>query len=444
MRCHRFLKACRVKVPAAVGVAFGCQRHFWMGIVDGGTIMNAVTLTRPAEARQIELTLLMPCLNEAETLAVCIGKARSFLDSAGISGEILIADNGSTDGSQAIATSLGARVVPVAEKGYGAALLGGIADARGRFVIMGDADDSYDFSALDAFVARLRDGADLVMGNRFQGGIEPGAMPALHRYLGNPVLSFIGRLFFRIKAGDFHCGLRGFNTEAIRRLDLQTTGMEFASEMVVRSALAGLRIEEVPTTLKPDGRSRPPHLRTWRDGWRHLKFLLVYNPRWLFFIPGLALTGIGAVFAGLLLFGPLRVIDNLSLDLNTFTAACFMIVTGVQLLTFGVISRCYAQKTGMLPETRGSNWLTTTFSIDRLIANAALCFAGGVLFFGYAVLRWAYLGFGPLNDSEIPRIVTLGLTLIVIALQVFFSAFLLGVLEIPVKKVKATVTDRLP
>lgn len=406
--------------------------------------MNAVTPTRPAEARQLELTLLMPCLNEAETLAVCIEKAKAFLDASGISGEVLIADNGSTDGSQAIAASLGARVVPVAEKGYGAALLGGIASARGRFVIMGDADDSYDFSALDGFVSRLRDGADLVMGNRFQGGIEPGAMPPLHRYLGNPVLSFIGRLFFRIKAGDFHCGLRGFNTEAIRRLDLQTTGMEFASEMVVRSALAGLRIEEVPTTLKPDGRSRPPHLRTWRDGWRHLKFLLVYNPRWLFFIPGSILSGIGAVFAALLLFGPLQVVDNLSLDLNTFTAACFMIVTGVQLLTFGVISRCYAQKTGMLPPTRGSDWLSATFSIDRLAANAGLCFTVGALFFGYAVLRWAHLGFGPLHDSEIPRIVILGLTLIVIALQVFFSAFLLGVLEIPVKKIRASATDRLP
>jgi glycosyltransferase involved in cell wall biosynthesis len=396
--------------------------------------MNAVTPTRAAAIGQVELTLLMPCLNEAETLAVCIGKAQAFLAAAGISGEVLIADNGSTDGSQAIATGLGARVVPVAQKGYGAALLGGIASARGRFVIMGDADDSYDFSALDAFVARLRDGADLVMGNRFRGGIEPGAMPPLHRYLGNPVLSFVGRLFFRIEAGDFHCGLRGFNTEAIRKLDLQTTGMEFASEMVVRSALAGLRIEEVPTTLKPDGRSRPPHLRTWRDGWRHLKFLLVYNPRWLFFVPGATLCGVGAVFAALLLFGPLRVIDNMSLDLNTFTAACFMIISGVQLLTFGVISRCYAEKTGMLPSTRRSSWLSSTISTDRLAVNAGICFAGGILFFGYAVLRWANLGFGPLNDSEIPRIVIVALTLIVISLQVFFSAFLLGVLEIPVKR----------
>lgn len=398
--------------------------------------MNAVTTIRAADSAALELTILMPCLNEAETLAVCIGKAQAFLQREGIAGEVLIADNGSTDGSQEIAADLGARVVPVAARGYGAALLGGIAHARGRFVIMGDADDSYDFGALQAFVGRLRDGAELVMGNRFKGGIEPGAMPPLHRYLGNPVLSFIGRLFFRIGARDFHCGLRGFNTEAIRRLDLQTTGMEFASEMVVRSALAGLRIEEVPTTLKPDGRSRPPHLRTWRDGWRHLKFLLVYNPRWLFFIPGTVLTGLGTLFAALLVFGPLRVIDNLSLDLNTFVAACFMIMAGVQLLTFGAISRRYAQVTGILPSTPRSDWLTRTITTDRLVANAGICFAGGALFFGYAVARWAHLDFGPLDDSEIPRIVVLGLTLVVISLQVFFSAFLLGVLEIPVKRLR--------
>ena len=398
--------------------------------------MNAVTNIRAAGSEALELTILMPCLNEAETLAVCIGKAQAFLQREGIAGEVLIADNGSTDGSQAIAAGLGARVVPVPARGYGAAVVGGIAHARGRFVIMGDADDSYDFSALQAFVGRLRDGAELVMGNRFKGGIEPGAMPPLHRYLGNPVLSFIGRLFFRIGAGDFHCGLRGFDTEAIRRLDLQTTGMEFASEMVVRSALAGLRIEEVPTTLKPDGRSRPPHLRTWRDGWRHLKFLLMYNPRWLFFIPGAILAGLGTLFAALLLFGPLVVVNNISLDLNTFMAACFMIVAGVQLLTFGVISRNYAEMTGILPGNARSHWLARTVSTDRLAANAAICFAGGTLFFGYAVVRWAQLDFGPLDDSEIARIVVLGLTLIIIALQAFFSAFLLGILEIPVKRLR--------
>ena len=235
-----------------------------------------------ALAETIELTILMPCLNEAETLATCIAKALSYLDRSGIAGEVLIADNGSDDGSQDIATANGARVVPISERGYGAALAGGIAAARGRFIIMGDADDSYDFSKLDAFVAALRDGADLVMGNRFAGGIAPGAMPWLHRYIGNPVLSFVGRLFFSTPIRDFHCGLRGFSTAAIRGLQLRTSGMEFASEMVVKATLAQLDVREVPTTLDKDGRSRPPHLRSFRDGWRHLRFLLLFSPRWLF------------------------------------------------------------------------------------------------------------------------------------------------------------------
>ncbi|MDW6024567.1 glycosyltransferase family 2 protein [Mesorhizobium sp. BAC0120] len=400
------------------------------------TEMNVVAPLGEIAPETVELTILMPCLNEAETLAACIRKAKYFLSEEGVAGEVLVADNGSTDGSQQIAAALGARVVNVARKGYGAALLGGIAAARGRFIVMGDADDSYDFSTLGAFLDHLRDGADLVMGNRFMGGIEAGAMPPLHRYLGNPVLSFLGRLFFRIGTGDFHCGLRGFNAEAIRALNLQTTGMEFASEMVVRSALAGLRIEEVPTVLRQDGRSRPPHLKTWRDGWRHLKFLLMYNPRWLFFIPGATLCGLGGFLALALLFGPLRLADNLSLDLNTFVAACFMAMTGVQLITFGVLSRYYAAITGILPDNPRSDWLTRVISTDRLAVDAGICFLGGVLFFGYAMVKWASLGFGPLTDAEIPRVVVLGLTLIVIAFQMFFSAFLLGILEIPVKRSK--------
>ncbi len=239
-----------------------------------------------------ELTILMPCLNEAETLATCIDKAMLFLKRSGVSGEVLIADNGSSDGSPEIAGRHGARVVQVKEKGYGAALLGGIQAARGTYVIMADADDSYDFAHLDGFVAKLRQGCELVMGNRFLGGIKPGAMPPLHRYLGNPVLTGIGRLFFKSPSGDFHCGLRGFSKQAIDRLELQTTGMEFASEMVVKATLHGLRIAEVPTTLSPDGRSRPPHLRSWRDGWRHLRFLLIFSPRWLFLYPGLCMISL--------------------------------------------------------------------------------------------------------------------------------------------------------
>jgi hypothetical protein len=411
--------------------------------------MNAVTPIRNSTVDRVdgvdhvdrvdgvELTILMPCLNEAETLEICIRKAQAYLKSANVAGEVLIADNGSTDGSQEIATRLGARVVPVPQKGYGAALQGGIAAAHGRYIIMGDADDSYDFSALDAFVTRLRAGADVVMGNRFKGGIEQGAMPFLHRYLGNPVLSFIGRLFFRIKTGDFHCGLRGFNAQKIRDLDLRTTGMEFASEMVVRSALAGLIVEEVPTTLKPDGRSRPPHLRTWRDGWRHLKFLLMYNPRWLFFIPGLTLCGAGFALICLLLFGPFQLNTTMELDLNTFTAACFMFITGTQLVSFGVLSRYYAEITGVLPATPRSNWLLKSMSTDRIALNGGIIFFAGLSFFIYALISWGQVGFGALNDSEIPRIVVLGLTLVVIGLQAFFSAFLLGVLEIPVKRDRA-------
>lgn len=394
--------------------------------------MSSVTPINRDKIDQVELTILMPCLNEAETLEVCITKAKNYLEKAGISGEVLIADNGSTDGSQQISTGLGARVVPVPEKGYGAALLGGIAAARGRYIIMGDADDSYEFSKLDAFVERLRDGADLVMGNRFQGGISAGAMPPLHKYLGNPVLSFLGRLFFKIKVGDFHCGLRGFNAESIKKLDLRTTGMEFASEMVVRSSLAGLRMDEVPTTLKPDGRSRPPHLRSWRDGWRHLKFLLMYNPRWLFFIPGTVLCTLGVLLSALLFFGPLQIGGSLSLDLNTFVAACFMVATGIQLTTFGVLSRYYADITGILPANARSNWIRDNISTDRLALNAGICFFAGLLFFGYAVVVWAGAGFGSLVNPMVPRVVVLGLTLIVIALQLFFSAFLLGVLQIPV------------
>src|ERR1700722_10240461 len=229
----------------------------------------------------------MPCLNEAETVATCVRKAIGFLAESGISGEVLIADNGSTDGSQQLAEAEGARVVNVTEKGYGNALMGGFVAAQGKYVIMGDADDSYDFTNLMPFIEELRKGSDLVMGNRFKGGIEPGAMPPLHKYLGNPVLSFVGRLFFRSKIGDFHCGLRGFRKDSAIARGLQATGREFASEMVVRAPRAKQKITEVPTPLKKDGRSRPPHLRSWRDGWRHLRFLLLFSPRWLFFVPGL-------------------------------------------------------------------------------------------------------------------------------------------------------------
>ena len=383
------------------------------------------------EPAAVELTILMPCLDEAETLAVCIGKAQRFLTRAGMRGEVLIADNGSIDGSQAIARSLGARVVDVPARGYGAALNGGIEAAAGRYIIMGDADDSYDFADLDAFVTRLRGGADLVLGNRFQGGIAPGAMPFLHRHLGNPVLSFLGRMFFKIPVGDFHCGLRGFRAEAIRGLKLQTTGMEFASEMVVRAAIGGLRLEEVPTRLRPDGRSRPPHLKTWRDGWRHLKFLLMYSPRWLFFYPGGLIAGAGLALAAVLATGPAEIARGIVLDLNAFVAACFMIVAGVQAVTFGVLSRSYAAMTGFLPDTPISDALLPHISTERMALLGLASGAAGLAAFGYALAAWMRRDFGVLADPMIPRLVVAGLAFVVVGLQTVFAALLLGTLAIP-------------
>ncbi|WP_237478097.1 glycosyltransferase family 2 protein [Lichenibacterium dinghuense] len=382
------------------------------------------------DGARCELTVLMPCLNEAETLAACIDKAVGFLRREGVAGEVLVADNGSSDGSQGIARARDARVVEVPTKGYGAALLGGVAQARGRFVIMGDADDSYDFSTLDGFLARLRDGADLVIGNRFKGGIAPGAMPPLHRYLGNPVLSLIGRVFFGVPAGDFHCGLRGFRTDRIRALDLRATGMEFASEMVVRAAVAGLRIDEVPCRLVPDGRSRKPHLKTWRDGWRHLKFLLIFSPRWLFLVPGSGLTVLGTVLSAALFFGPIRV-DRVVFDLNAFTTACLTVVVGVQLLSFGILSRSFAAMAGLLPNSARVAALVRALTTDRLARGGAGLVLAGLVLFGTALATWASVGFGDLADPTLPWRVMAGLTLVVVGLQMLSTAFFVGILSIP-------------
>lgn len=378
-----------------------------------------------------ELTILMPCLNEAETIGTCVAKAQKFLATSGTVGEVLVADNGSTDGSIEIAQNLGARVVSVQTKGYGAALSGGFAAARGKYVIMGDADDSYDLSNLGAFLHELRSGHDLVMGNRFRGGIEPGAMPWLHYYLGNPVLSFVGRLLFGIPVRDFHCGLRGFRRSAVIELDLKTTGMEFASEMVVKSALQRLRIAEVPTTLKPDGRSRAPHLKTWRDGWRHLKFLLMYSPKWLFFYPGFLLTGIGLLLSSLLLWGPLRLTPTLELDLSSFLAACLATIMGVQLVTFGALARYYAAVTGMLPIGPRSSYILAWCKTDRLVQIAlVLILCGCVLFVG-SLIEWAKVGFGSLANPLVPRLVAAGLSIVVVGMQTGFAGFLFGIFDIP-------------
>ena len=314
----------------------------------------------------MELTVVIPCLNEAETVATCVSKAVRAIEHNGIDGEVVVADNGSTDGSRQLAADAGARVVPIGERGYGNALEGGILAARGEFVIMGDADDSYDFTNLMPFLLELRKGADLVMGNRFKGGIEPGAMPPLHRYLGNPVLSFVGRLFFRSQIGDFHCGLRGFRRDSVLDLHLQAAGMEFASEMVVKATLARQKIAEVPTPLAKDGRSRPPHLRTWRDGWRHLRFLLLFSPRWLFFIPGMVLLLLGLAIGGATLVGPIAV-GAVTFDVDTLVAAGGMVVIGFQSVMFWLLTRVYAGSEGFLPESAKAAKVRARLSLERVL-----------------------------------------------------------------------------
>lgn len=375
----------------------------------------------------IELTILMPCLNEAETLATCIRKAQGYLQASGVVGEVVIADNGSTDGSQAIAEELGAVVVPVAQRGYGAALIAGIEAARGRFVIMGDSDDSYDFSQLDAFVVRLRSGADLVMGNRFKGGIAKGAMPPLHRYLGNPVLSTIGRVLYRTAVGDFHCGLRGFSRASILKLGLTSPGMELASEMVMKASLAGLKIVEVPTTLSPDGRSRPPHLRSWRDGWRHLKLLLTFAPFSIFLFPGLALLALGMALFLPLLFGPLD-LGALTLDTGTLIFAATFIMTGFQLVWFHALARLFAVRMKLLPTSPRFERLRSRLSVDAACQVGAVFLLAAVVATLASVGNWASRGFGPLEAGAITRTASLVAVLAALGVQSVTNGFLWGLL----------------
>lgn len=367
-----------------------------------------------------ELSILMPCLNEAATVGACVDAATAALRASGTNGEVIVADNGSTDGSRAIASAHGARIVPVEERGYGAALLAGITAARGRFVIMADADESYDFGQSGAYLAKLREGDDLVMGNRFTGGIAPGAMPRLHRYLGNPLLSGLGRLFFGSPVGDFHAGMRGFRRDKILGLDLRTTGMEFASEMIVRASLAGLRIGEVPTTLSPDRRGRPPHLRTWRDGWRHLRFLLLYSPRWLFLYPGGLLLIAGAIASALLL--PTARVHSL-----VYAAAA--VVIGFQTVLFALFTKIFAISEGLLPEDPRLN---RVFRVATLELGLAL--GGSLVLAGFAGSLWALAvwdstSFGALDPSSpTMRIVIVSATAIVLGCQTILSSFFFSIL----------------
>ncbi len=370
----------------------------------------------------------MPCLNEAETLASCIRKAQGSLERLGIAGEVVVADNGSSDGSQAIARALGARVVDVAEKGYGSALRAGIEAARGRYVIMGDADDSYDFAALDGFVAKLRGGSELVMGNRFKGGIRPGAMPALHRYLGNPVLTAIGRLLFRSPAGDFHCGLRAFSREAYAHMQLQTTGMEFASEMIVAATLKGLRIDEVPIVLYKDGRSRRPHLRSWRDGWRHLRFMLLYSPDWLFLYPGLSLSAVGLALGGRLTAGPVLV-GHAVLDIHTLLVSGFLVILGYEIVLFGILTKLFAVREGFLPDDRLAR-AASAVGLERGAIGGAAASAAGLALLLWAVAHWSSARFGDLDPRVTMRQVIPAIVVMVLGLQTVFSSFLFSLFSL--------------
>ncbi len=378
----------------------------------------------------LELTILMPCLDEFETLETCISKAQRYLDEHGIDGEVLIADNGSTDGSQSLARSLGARVVDIPVRGYGAALLGGVEAARGRYVVMGDADDSYDFMALTPFVDQLRAGADLVMGNRFKGGIAPGAMPRLHRYVGNPVLSGLGRRFFRTDIGDFHCGLRGFARDSIRDLDLQSTGMEFASEMVVRASLAGLTVTEVPTTLSPDGRSRPPHLRSWQDGWRHLRFLLMFSPRWLFVYPGIVAFLLGALTTFVIAVGPIE-IGHIGFDVTTMVYSAALAVIGFQAILFWWLTRLYATAEGFLPPSPSYRRLASEWTLERGLVVGLLMFLLGIAIGVGQVIRWGNVEFGALDASQVVRIAVPSAMVLIIGFQTVMMSFFAAILTIP-------------
>jgi hypothetical protein len=377
----------------------------------------------------VELTVVMPCLNEAETVATCVRKAVGFIADSGISGEVVVADNGSTDGSRELAAEAGARVVPIPERGYGNALMGGIIAARGEYVIMGDADDSYDFTNLMPFITELRKGYDLVMGNRFKGGIAPGAMPPLHRYLGNPVLSFIGRLFFPSEIGDFHCGLRGFRRGSAIALGLQATGMEFASEMVVKATLAKQKVTEVPTTLAKDGRSRPPHLRSWSDGWRHLRFLLLFSPRWLFFIPGMALLVLGLVLGAAVAIGPLT-IGGVSLDVDTLVACGAMVDIGFQAVLFWLFTQVYAGAEGFLPAEPKVQSLLGKLSLERGLLTGAVVGLAGLVGLIFSLTYWQGHAFGHLNYEHALRLMVPSVTALVLSCQIILGTFFLSILGI--------------
>lgn len=377
----------------------------------------------------MQLTILMPCLNEERTIAVCVKKARNFLEQSGLTGEVLVSDNGSTDGSRALAEANGARVVAAKQRGYGAALMTGISEAKGQFVIMGDADDSYDFERLSPFIERLSGGAHLVMGNRFQGGIAPGAMPFLHRYLGNPVLSWLGRLLFGVRVGDFHCGLRGFAKDEIQRLGLVSPGMEFATEMIAKAALCGLKIDEVPTTLRPDGRGRPSHLRTWRDGWRHLLFMLLFSPKWLFLWPGMVMLVVGSVLSLMLFSGPV-LMKGVGLGIHSMLYACGAVVLGCQLIQFSILVRWIGVNFGVLPDNKVLRRVRSRLSIEVNLVAGVLMFFIGFWWTLDVFDNWAASGFSTLDPEVIMRSTIPALMLMLLGFQACASVFLAAAIRL--------------
>jgi glycosyltransferase involved in cell wall biosynthesis len=378
------------------------------------------------------VTVLMPCLNEAETIAGCITAAKAGFASAGVEGEILIADNGSTDGSQGIAATHGARVINVADRGYGNALRAGMTASAGSFIVMGDADLSYDFSNIVPFIEKLRSGADLVMGCRMPAGggtIEPGAMPWKHRWIGNPVLTFIGRILFNCPAHDFHCGLRALTKEAFHKMDLRTSGMEFASEMVIKASLRGLRITEVPITLHKDGRSRPPHLRSWRDGWRHLRFMLLFSPRWLLLYPGIAGLLVGGAFFLRLLAGPIRV-GTVNFDLNSLEMAGMVFLFGYQMILFSCFARIFAFTRGFLPDNHALSRAFGFFTLEKGLVGGAAVFVAGFVVILFTLFGWASTGFGNLDPLDTTRTVIAGRTLASIGLQTILFSLIFSYLGV--------------
>jgi glycosyltransferase involved in cell wall biosynthesis len=375
----------------------------------------------------VELSVVMPCLNEGETVGACVRKATETLRMAGISGEVIVADNGSTDGSAEAARAEGARVINVAAKGYGSALMGGIAASCGEYVLMADADDSYDFAHIPRFLEELRAGSDLVMGNRFRGGIADDAMPFLHRYLGNPVLTGIGNLFFASSCGDFHCGMRAFRKDSFQRMGIRSTGMEFASEMVVKASLLRMKVTEIPTTLSPDGRSRPPHLRTWRDGWRHLRFMLMYSPRWLFLYPGTFLILLGLAGCAWLLPGP-RFVHGIGFDVHTLLYAFVSVLMGFQLCAFAVFTKVFAISEGLLPEDPRLNRAFRFVTLEKGLAAGGLLVVLGIGGSIFAVSGWAKESFGALDAEHILRIVMPSVFALTLGVQIICSSFFLSIL----------------